>query len=226
MSLDAESAMQAAPRSGWRRLLEWRLLPINKLLRTQWMQQIFPKLLWLVVPLQYYYAQQLPAGFNLESYLPSAALVIVLVASMVCAAGLIAVLYPSSDYYYDAARSLVSSMLGTWAFALALICLSFWLSGWAARPSDVVQDFLCPREPGPWIRAACDSRLVRPVLVNLVYALAGAVLLTMLIHGCARIKAERNEDYRPLREPNLVVVAIAVAVLMAFFQWLITARTS
>jgi len=215
--------MPVAPKSGWRRLLEWRLLPINKLLQTKWMQQVFPKLLWLVVPLQYYYAQQLPAGFNLESYLPSAALVIILVASMVCVAGVIAIGYPRSENYYDAARSLVSSMLGTWAFALALICLSLGLNGWFARPSDVIQDFLCPFEPGPWIRVVCDSRLVRPLLVYLIYALAGAVLLTILIHGCARIKAARNEDYRPLREPNLVVVAIAVAVLMAFFQWLITA---
>jgi hypothetical protein len=227
MSLDAGSAMPAAPKSGWRRLLEWRLLPINKLLQTQWMQQIFPKLLWLVVPLQYYYAQQLPAGFNLESYLPSAALVIVLVASMVCVAGVIAIFYPRSEYYYDAARALVSSMLGTWAFALALVCLSSGLTERRdSRPGDVVNDFLCPREPSPWIRRVCDSELMQPVLVYFVYALIGAVLLTILIHGCARITAERNEDYRPLREPNLVVVAIAVAVLMTFFQWLITARTS
>ncbi|WP_027555972.1 hypothetical protein [Bradyrhizobium sp. Cp5.3] len=226
MSLDAGSAMPVAPKSGWRRLLESRFLPINKLLQTKWMQQVFPKLLWLVIPLQYYYAQQLPAGFNLESYLPSAALVIVMVSSMVCVAGVIAIGYPRSEYYYDSARSLVSSMLGTWAFALALICGSFGLSGWSARPSDVIQDFLCPFEPGPWIRVVCDSRLLRPLLVYLIYALAGAVLLTILIHGCARIKAARNEDYRPLREPNLVVVAIAVAVLMAFFQWLITATNS
>ncbi|MCK1279261.1 MULTISPECIES: hypothetical protein [Bradyrhizobium] len=48
------------------------------------------------------------------------------------------------------------------------------------------------------------------------------MLLTMLIHGCARFKAECNDDFRPLQEPNLIVVAIAVAVLMTFFQWLIT----
>lgn len=215
--------MPVVPRSGWRRVLEWRLLPVNKLLQTKWMQQIFPKLLWLVVPLQYYYAQQLPAGFGLESYLPSAALVIVLVASMVCVAGVIAIGYPRSKYYYDAARSLVSSMLGTWGFALALVCLSSSLTGGrSSRPDDVVRDFLCPREPASWVKKACDSELMQPVLVYFVYALASAVLLTMLIHGCARIKAERNEDYRPLQEPNLVVVAIAVAMLMAFFQWLIT----
>ena len=44
----------------------------------------------------------------------------------------------------------------------------------------------------------------------------------MLIHGCAHFKAECNDDFRPLQEPNLIVVAIAVAVLMTFFQWLIT----
>ncbi|MDI3560675.1 hypothetical protein [Bradyrhizobium sp. Arg816] len=46
--------------------------------------------------------------------------------------------------------------------------------------------------------------------------------MTMLIHGCARFMAERNDDFRTLQEPNLVVVAIAVAVLMTFVQWLIT----
>lgn len=224
MSVEAEHAAHEAPKFDWKGLPKWRFLPINKLLQTRWMQQIFPKLLWLVVPLQYYHARQLPAGFNIDSYLPSAALVIVLVASMVCAAGFIAIWYPRSEYYYDAARSLVSSMLGTWAFALALVCLSFGLTRWRyARPSDVVEDVLCLPEPALLTRAVCDSKLMHPLLVYSVYAVAGAVLLTVLIHGCARIKAERNEDYRPLQEPNLVVVAIAVAMLMAFFQWLITA---
>lgn len=224
MSVEAEHAAPRAPRFDWKHLREWRFLPINKLLQTRWMQQIFPKLLWLVVPLQYYHARQLPAGFNIDSYLPSAALVIVLVASMVCVAGIIAIWYPRSEYYYDAARSLVSSMLGTWAFALALVCLSFGLTRWRyARPSDVVEDVLCLPEPAPLMRAVCDSKLMHPLLVYSVYALAGAVLLAMLIHGCARIKAERNEDFRPLQEPNILVVIIAVAMLMAFFRWLITA---
>ncbi|WP_177234361.1 hypothetical protein [Bradyrhizobium sp. cf659] len=48
------------------------------------------------------------------------------------------------------------------------------------------------------------------------------MLLTMLIHGCARIKAARSEDFRPAQEPNLFVVAIVVAALMTFFQWSIT----
>ncbi|WP_271571539.1 hypothetical protein [Bradyrhizobium sp. CCBAU 11386] len=204
-------------------MFKWRLLPINKLLQIKWMQQVFPKLLWLVVPLQYYHARQLPAGFNIDSYLPSAALVVVLVASMVCVAGIIAMLYPRSKYYYDAARSLISSMLGTWAFALALVCLSFGLTQWRdSRPSDVVENFLCLPEPAPYIRAVCDSKWMHPLLIYSVYALTGAVLLTMLIHGCARIKAARNEDFRPLQEPNLFVVAIVVAALMTFFQWLIT----
>jgi hypothetical protein len=223
MSLEAGSAVPIAPRAGRRRWLERRFLPINKLLQTKWMQQVFPKLLWLVVPLQYYHARQLPAGFNIDSYLPSAALVIVLVASMVCVAGIIAMLYPRSKYYYDAARSLISSMLGTWAFALALVCLSFELTRWRyARPSDVVENFLCLPEPAFCMRAVCDSKWMHPLLVYSVYALTGAVLLTMLIHSCARIKAARNEDFRPLQEPNLFVVALVVAALMTFFQWLIT----
>jgi hypothetical protein len=223
MNADAETTAPTAPKVDWKRRLQWRFLPINKLLRTRWMQQVFPKLLWLVVPLQYYHARQLPAGFNIDSYLPSAALVVVLVASMVCAAGIIAIKYPRSDYYYDAARSLVSSMLGTWAFALALVCLSFWLTGWSSRQRDVVQDLLCPLQPAPLLQSLCDAKLVRHMLVYSVYALIGAALLTMLIHGCARIKAARNDNFRPLQEPNLVVVAIAVGVLMTFFQWLITA---
>lgn len=223
MSLEAGRAVPIAPGAGWRRWLDWRFLPINKLLQTKWMQQVFPKLLWLVVPLQYYHAQQLPAGFNIDSYLPSAALVVVLVASMVCVAGIIAMLYPRSKYYYDAARSLISSMLGTWAFALALVCLSFELTRWRyARPGDVVESFLCLPEPASGMRAVCDSKWMHPLLVYSVYALTGAVLLTMLIHGCARIKAARNEDFRPLQEPNLFVVALVVAALMTFFQWLIT----
>jgi hypothetical protein len=223
MSLEAGSAVPIAPRAGRRRWLERRFLPINKLLRTKWMQQVFPKLLWLVVPLQYYHARQLPAGFNIDSYLPSAALVVVLVASMVCVAGIIAMLYPRSNYYYDAARSLISSMLGTWAFALALVCLSFELTRWRySRPGDVVENSLCLPEPAFYLRAVCDSKWMHPLLVYSVYALTGAVLLTMLIHGCARFKAARNEDFRPLQEPNLFVVAIVVAALMTFFQWLIT----
>ncbi|MBR0877504.1 hypothetical protein ABIF65_007676 [Bradyrhizobium japonicum] len=30
------------------------------------------------------------------------------------------------------------------------------------------------------------------------------------IHGCARFKAEGNDDFGPLQEPNLVAIAIAV----------------
>ncbi|WP_354124580.1 hypothetical protein [Bradyrhizobium sp. LA6.10] len=82
---------------------------------------------------------------------------------------------------------------------------------------------VCPRSP-----ASADAnfsglfheRHASWLSANL--GLAGAVLLTMLIHGCARFKAECNDDFRPLQEPNLIVVAIAVAVLMTFFQWLIT----
>ncbi|MET4173832.1 hypothetical protein ABIB99_004932 [Bradyrhizobium sp. LA6.1] len=48
------------------------------------------------------------------------------------------------------------------------------------------------------------------------------MLLTMLIHGRARFKAERNDDFRPLQEPNRVAMDIAVAVLLTFFRWLIT----
>jgi hypothetical protein len=220
--MNAEAGSEAR-KVRWKNQFEWRFLPINKLLHTTWMQQVFPKLLWLVVPLQYYYARQMPAGFNIDSYLPSTALVIVLMVSMVCGGGLIAILYPRSEYYYDAARALVSSMLGTWAFALALVCLSFWFTGYLlSRPQDVVQDFLCPLEPASWMDAVCSSKSMRHMLVYSIYALTGAALLTMFIHGCARFKARRNDDFRPLREPNIVVVAIAVAVLMTVFQWLIT----
>jgi hypothetical protein len=222
MSVDTERAVPEAPKADWKLRSQWRLLPINKLLAIKWMQQVFPKLLWLVVPLQYYHAWQLPAGFGLDSYLPSAALVIVLVASMVCAGGIIAIFYPRSEFYYDAARSMVSSMLGTWAFALTLVCLSFWLTGWSSRPRDVVEDCLCLHEPVSLLRLVCDEKLARHTFVYFIYALTGAALLTMLIHGCARINAARNEDFRPLREPNLLVVAIAVAAMMTFFQWLIT----
>ena len=221
MNVEAGRAQFAARKGDLKHLLGWRFVPINKLLKIKWMQQVFPKLLWLVVPLQYYHARQLPAGFNIESYLPSAALVVVLVTSMVCAGGVIAILYPRSEYYYDRARSLVSSMLGTWAFALALVCVSFWLTG-SSRPSDVVQDFLCPLQPAPWMDVFCSSKPIRHMLVYSVYALAGAVLLAVLIHMCARIKAKRNDNFRPLQEPNILAVAIAVAVLMTFFQWLIT----
>src|SRR5690349_22450916 len=97
----------------------WTRFPVNELLMDARMQRLLPKLLWLVVPLQYYYATHISGGFNPESYIPSAALVVLLVTSMVVVGGVIAIVYPfPGKSYFDRARGMITPMLGTWGLAL------------------------------------------------------------------------------------------------------------
>ena len=190
------------------------------------MQRLFPKLLWLVVPLQYYYTTHISGGFNPESYIPSAALVVLFVTSMVMVGGVIAVVYPSPGSYFDRARGMITPMLGTWGLALTMVSMSYLLSPLSKvkRPRDFVLDYLCPTDGTVRItQQLCDLKGGQTASY-VIYALASALLLSLLVRLLARLPAgsRRNEEFEPISEPNIVFVAFSVGIVMALIHMIIT----
>jgi hypothetical protein len=191
------------------------------------MQRLLPKLLWLVVPLQYYYTTHISGGFNPESYIPSAALVVLFVTSMVVVGGVIAIVYPfPGKSYFDRARGMITPMLGTWGLALTMVSMSYLLSPFTTvkRPRDFVLDYLCPTDGTVrFTQKLCDLKGGQPASY-VIYALLSALLLSLLVRLLARLPAasRRNEEFEPISEPNIVFVAFSVGIVMALIHMVIT----
>lgn len=204
----------------------WTRFPVNELLMDVRVQRLLPKLLWLVVPLQYYYTTHISGGFNPESYIPSAALVVLFVTSMVVVGGAVAIIYPRPGRYFDRARGMITPMLGTWGLALTMVSMSYLLSPWAAstRPRDVVLEYLCPTDGTVrFTQPLCDAKGGQAASYVL-YALVSAVLLSLLVRLLAKITAgaHKRDEFEPISEPNIVVVALAVGIVMTVIHTVIT----
>lgn len=200
----------------------WSRFPVNALLADRRMQRFFPKLLWLVVPGAYYYVMIVSNGFGRVGLIPAAALVILLVISVVVSAGLLAAVLRlfGNAGYFDVARSWIVTLLGTWAMALALECLSWYATGRLdpGNPVNVVSVQLCSLS-----HQFCAGWLAG-VLAHAIYALVGAVLLAAIIRLIARAlpATGRVPAFERVPEPRILPAAIAVGLLMQFFDGLIT----
>ena len=204
----------------------WTRFPVNELLMDTRVQRLLPKLLWLVVPLQYYYATHISGGFNPESYIPSAALAVLFVTSMVLVGGAIAIVYPSPGRYFDRARGMITPMLGTWGLALTLVSISYLLSPSASstRPRDIVLDYLCPTDGTVrFTQQLCDAKGGQTASY-VIYALVSAMLLSLLVRLLARLTAgsRKRDEFEPISEPNIVFVALSVGIVMAVIHAVIT----
>lgn len=202
---------------------DWNRFPVNTLLADGGMQRLFPKLLWLVAPFAYYYATKSTGAFNPDSFISTAAYIVLLVISMTVVGGVIATALPPRGRggYYDKARGLIATLLGIWAMALGLECLSYSLTGVfdPDTPANVVSDLWCAVSSctGLWA-------VVVAGLSHLTYALVGAVLLAALVHVISRfIPTPRPKlKFEPVPEPNLFLAVILVGLLMWVFDAVIT----
>lgn len=214
------SVVQAAPAPA-EKGRDWSRFPVNRLLADRRMQRVFPKLLWLVVPCAYYYLTITSASFSSAGLIPAAALVVLLVTSMVIGAGVVAALLRpfGNDGYFGLARSWVVTVLGTWAMALALECLSYYATGRMdpENPVNVVSVQLCSLS-----NQFCFSRLAG-ALAHAICALIGAALLAAIIRLTTHAVPATGgmPALERVAEPRIWLAGIAVGVLMQFLDGLI-----
>lgn len=231
MSMDAQiSAPRKSPASGRFSLPRF---PARWAVESAGAEGIFARLLWLLVPLQYYVLTNLPHGLSGDDVIPAVALslmsVVVIFVLSYAVAWLVSVVRPQDpkrDIFSGRVRMwVVALMIGTAAgyllLALSLAAanaLGFWLGfniyfdpvtgglRWLLKLLQLSPDIL--KELVPVLQA----------LSNLVYAFAALLVIT-LAHRVLRRGAARPPT---LQEPGMISVGLIVAVVMSAANYIAT----
>jgi len=197
--------------------------PLKAVLADPLLRRAFPQMLWLVVPVAYYYVTTISSGFNSESYIPTAAYVVLLVTSMALSGGAVAVvLRPwKTDAYFEKARGLVATLLSIWSLAISLECLSYFVTSWfnPMEPKNIILSEVCSLQGfiscGSWIGSA---------LSHIAYSCISAIVLVIVIRLLARpISSTKSSSvYDAVIEPRVWIAAPLVGVLMQCFDFAVT----
>src|SRR5712691_6172671 len=110
----------------------WPLnFPAYWVVENAWVEGFFAKLIWLIVPLQYYLLTHVARGLDPSNYSAAALLsltsIILMFAAACATAGIVAVIFKSArDDYQKVVRMWVVSLLIGWAGANVLYALSLY----------------------------------------------------------------------------------------------------
>ena len=237
LTMSADTTTQEPPAAGvqsghqsngwwqfnWSPLLKflWPRFPAKRLVADDRLQKWTPKLIWFVIPLEYYVVTSFSGGISTESYLSVVIFSVVCVFAFVITGFVVAVLLPFTGTLQSRSRGMITSLLCVWGTALLLQAASYFLT-WlfsSQGTSDVLASLLHDRwhVPNP---LGLDGA---SFLVNfggyLGYAILAIVIDMILIGLIARpdpklLSPPRDPSDEWIREPGVIVVSVLVALLM------------
>ncbi|MGY2811998.1 hypothetical protein [Bradyrhizobium sp. USDA 4506] len=210
---------------GYDELLSWSRFPVNLLVAGYGLRRWVPKLIWLVIPLEYYVITRFAGGVSTESYLSAVIFSVICVLSFLLAGFVLAGILPARVDLQSRRRGAVAALLIVWGTSLLLLALSYWLTHlWYGYPEDILADLVyyvwpsghSPHKPGP-----------QNFISHFGYAALAAIIDSLVIHGISKLRlsgrsafgtAERSPAIEWIYEPNLVFIAVVVALLMMFLH--------
>ncbi len=188
--------------------------PVNRLIADPRLEGVAAKAIWLVIPLEYYVLTRLDGGISVDSYVPAAAMALICVVAIIVASSIIALVYPRRESYANRVRSLTVSLLAIWGSSLALLALSYFVTSILSPshvPHDIIEDFICRR----WKCNVYPDITWQTFTGYAAYSMAAALLSAAAIRSISPPKNSLGlAGHERIAEPNIVIAAIAVAVVM------------
>lgn len=225
--MSADSAETAGP-AGFRRSAWWRF-PSMWIVASPASEDLFSKIVWLILPLQYYVLSQFPTGLRGE-YVAVALVTVVSIASLFAVSLLFALPYYRTSVrgaqtlqdveerfgsrYALAVRIWAIALIVSWMSVYAVLAVSYAIGG---EKGDLFNQLICSFWPmnecydvGPELR-------LLTFLGYLAYSLI-AVLLVMAIAAMHRKFSGAANDTSPLAEPNPAYVVVTIATLLTLIN--------
>ena len=171
---------------------KWSRLPVTLLVADLGLRRWVPKLIWLVIPLEYYVITRFAGGLSTESYLSAVIFSAICVLSFLVAGFVVALAWPSKAKLQSRSRGAVAALLIVWSTALLLMALSCWLTLMSTgQPTDVLADVVYNAWPS-------GRSPHKPSLQNFVaqlgYAAVAAVIDAVVIRKFWAARASGNTE--------------------------------
>lgn len=203
----------------------WSRLPVNLLVADFRLRRWVPKLIWLVIPVEYYVITRFSGGVSTESYLSAVIFSVICVLSFLMAGFVVALLWPFKANLQSRSRGAVAALLIVWSTALLLMALSYWLTDQCSgQPKDVLADLVYSVWPSG---RSPHKPSFQNFTAHLGYAAFAAIIDTTIIRKIWAVRA--TSEAEPARsewiyEPNLFLIVFVVALLMMLLHALTIAE--
>ncbi len=205
----------------------WCNFPVRQIAGSPRVVGAVARTIWVVIPLQYYILTTINQGFAAGGYLATAAVAITSVVAIVIVAGLASLLWFWRGRLADRIHSVAIALLAVWGGAVALVALSYFVTGTEAshEPYDVIFRLVADRWPPTGENRDIS---VQTFSAYSLYCLAAATGISLLIRGVSGLAGRREQkdaratdagegDRRTiaaLPEPNVVIIALISGALM------------
>ncbi|KWV58283.1 hypothetical protein AS156_36445 [Bradyrhizobium macuxiense] len=206
---------------GYAELLSWSHFPVNLLVADYGLRRWVPKLIWLVIPLEYYVITRFSGGVSTESYLSAVIFSVICVLSFLLAGFVLAGIMPVRADLQSRRRGAVAALLIVWGTSLLLIALSYWLTHlFYGYPKDILADLIFDVWPSGH---SPHKPSFQNFISHLGYAALAAIIDSLVIRGISKLRlsggsasetAEEPPAIEWIYEPNLAFIAVVVALLM------------
>ena len=196
--------------------------PGNQLIDDPALQGAATKLIWLVIPLEYYVLTRFDGGISEDSYIPAAAMALACVVAIILVGAIVALIYRRGGPYAARFRGWIVALLTIWSGSLTLLSLSYVTTDlYDGVHRDIVGTIICNRSN------CIDYPTVswQTFLAYLCYSLVAAVMADLLIRmghsylgriiakvfgDVGRVGAPRDR----IVDPNIIMSSIVVAAVM------------
>lgn len=225
--MSADSAEAGGPRL-FRRSAWWRF-PSMWIVASPASEDLFSKIVWLILPLQYYVLSKFPTGLRGE-YVAVALVTVVSIASLFGVGLLFALPYYRTSVrgaqslrdvedrfgsrYALAVRIWAIALIVSWMSVYVVLAVSYAIGG---EDGDLLGQLVCSLRPMDECNGAGPK--LRPLYFfeYFAYSLI-AVLLVMSIAAIHRKLKGAEDEPSPLAEPNPVYVVATIAILLTLIN--------
>lgn len=230
-AVESEKRPKGWQRSPWTKIpfhILWPRFPVAILVADKRLQFWVPKLIWLVIPMEYYVITSFSGGFDTESYLSVVIFSVVCVFAFLITGFVAAVLLPFEGTLHARSRGMVTSLLCVWGTVLLLQFASYFLTFSTQHEArDLLASLLHDRWPVPNPHGIDRESVLPNFLAYFGYALLAAIIDLILIRMIARpdpslVRSGREAEW--ICEPSLITVSALVALLMLLLHSLTIAQ--
>jgi hypothetical protein len=208
----------------------WSRFPVNLLVNDYGLRRWTPKLIWVVIPLEYYVITRFAGGISTGSYLSVVIFTVLCVLSFLVTGYLVALAWPFKSDLQSRSRGMVAALLIVWSTALLLLALSYWLTSlYSGTPKDVLANLAYDM----WRYGhGMHEPSFQNFFAHLGYATSAAIIDSLVIRGIWKVRASSTKASRKAQlaraewiyEPNLFLIVFLVALLMMLLHALTIAR--
>jgi hypothetical protein len=196
--------------------------PGNQLIDDPALQGAATKLIWIVIPLEYYVLTRFDGGISADSYIPAAVMALACVVAIIVASAIVSLVRRRGSSYAARFRGWTVALLTIWCGSLTLLSLSYVGTNlYDGVHRDIVGTVICS------LSNCIDYPTIswQTFLAYSFYSLVAAVLVDLSIRWAhlhlGRIIAKFFGDAENVEvpkdrivDPNIITSSIVVATVM------------